>query len=105
VSGDGSREAEVGADGLEVWNTRADRRLFTEATRAVNDSPCALSPDGRSVVWTRGETGIVHDLDSGAERSLTLDGAGFGVWFSPDSARIASFSTGSITLCDAATGP
>jgi len=104
ASADASREAQVGADGLEVWDTRADRQLFTETSRVGSDSLCALSPDGRSVVWTQGETGIVRDLDSGAERSLTLGGAGIGVWFSPDSARIASFSTGSISLWDAATG-
>jgi hypothetical protein len=33
VSEDGSRFAQVGADGLEVWDTRADRRIFQETLR------------------------------------------------------------------------
>ena len=59
VSDDGSHLAQVGADGLEVWDLRTGRRLFQEARRVRPGRPnqllgtagtrSFLSPDGRRI--------------------------------------------------------
>jgi WD40 repeat protein/tRNA A-37 threonylcarbamoyl transferase component Bud32 len=106
ISADGSRLVRVAqVDGVEVWDTRADRLLFKETERVSRlDTRCRLSPDGRRVAWTSGATAFVRDIDSGRERTMLLDGVATGLWFSPDSARLASVTNGSIALQDAATG-
>ncbi|MGO9829206.1 MAG: hypothetical protein ACLPJH_03630 [Myxococcaceae bacterium] len=47
VSEDGSRVAQLGADGLAVWDTHADRSIFQETRRARPAGDCAISRDGR----------------------------------------------------------
>jgi len=52
----------VGADGLEVWNTQADRRLFQEVRRIQPGvAQCAVSRDGRRVAWNQVGTAVVRD--------------------------------------------
>jgi hypothetical protein len=105
VSNDGSRLTQVGADGLEVWDTRADRRIFQETGRVrLVPSECTLSGDGRHIAWTFVNTLIVRDLDSGKELELPLDGADLGLLFSPDTARLVTVTTRSISLRDTKTG-
>ena len=113
VSEDGSRLAQVGADGLEVWDTRADRRIFQETRRArlvgmggtseAGDG-ITLSGDGRRLAWTFVAKLFVRDLDSGKELTLPLDGAALGLRFSPDAARMVAVTTRSTTLWDTGTG-
>ncbi|HZX41409.1 MAG TPA: WD40 repeat domain-containing protein, partial [Myxococcaceae bacterium] len=104
VSEDGSRLVQVGADGLEVWDTRTDQRLFQE-TRVARPLPrCSISRDGRRVVWSAVERAFVRDLDSGRELTLPLDGALLAAQFSPDSNRLASITTRSTSVWEAATG-
>jgi len=104
-SEDGSRVVQLGLGGLQVWDIRADRLVFAEAKRVGGfKEPSALSPDGRRVVWTQGVTAILRDLDSGQERTFSLDGVTRGLRFSPESARLVIATTGSIALWDAATG-
>jgi tRNA A-37 threonylcarbamoyl transferase component Bud32/WD40 repeat protein len=105
VSEDGSRIAQSGADGLEVWDTRADRRIFQETRRRrLVATECALSRDGRHLAWTFVNTLIVRDLDSGKEFELPLDGASLGLRFSPDMARLVTVTTRSTSLRDTETG-
>jgi WD40 repeat protein len=105
VSEDGSRFAQSGADGLEVWDTRVDRRIFQEARRTrLLGTGCALSRDGRHLAWTSVDTLIVRDLDSGKELELPLDGAILGLRFSPDMARLVTVTTRSTALRDTETG-
>lgn len=105
MSADGSRVAEIGADGLAVWDTRADRVVFAEAARLGGfDTFGAISLDGNHVAWAQGETGIVRDLTSSGERTLKIEGGARGFWFSPDSTRIVTVSLGRIGLWDASTG-
>src|SRR5205807_342310 len=48
VSEDGSRFAQSGADGLEVWDTRKGQRIFQETRRRRSvATECTLSRDGR----------------------------------------------------------
>jgi WD40 repeat protein len=110
VSDDGSRLAHVGADGLEVWDPRTDQHLFQEARRirpgASGDRPGAtvstLSPDGRRIAWTHGDTVIVRELASGRELTLSLDGAPLGLRLSPSS--LVTATSRSISLRDCVTG-
>jgi WD40 repeat protein len=105
VSEDGSRFAQSGADGLEVWDTRADRRIFQETRRRrLVATECTLSRDGHHLAWTFVNTLIVRDLDSGKELELPLDGSNLGLRFSPDMAQLVTVTTGSIALRDTATG-
>jgi serine/threonine protein kinase/WD40 repeat protein len=105
VSEDGSRFAQSGADGLEVWDTRADRRIFQETRRRrLLATNCALSRDGRHLAWTFVDTLILRDLDSGKELELPLDGASLGLRFSPDTARLVTVTTRSTALRDTETG-
>jgi serine/threonine protein kinase/WD40 repeat protein len=105
VSDDGSRFAQIGADGLEVWDTRADRRIFQETRRMrVVPTECTLSGDGRHLAWTFINALIVRDLDSGKELKLPLDGAELGLRFSPDMARLVTVTTRSSALRDTKTG-
>jgi WD40 repeat protein len=85
--------------GLEVWDTHANRLLFKEVERVGRfETRCALSPDGRRVAWTQGGTAIVRDLESARERTFPLDGEPRSLRFSPDSAYLVSVTTGSIAL-------
>ena len=105
VSEDGSRFALSGADGLEVWDTRADSRIFQETRRRrLFATTCTLSQDGRHLAWTFVNTVIVRDLDSGKELELPLDGASLGLRFSPDMARLATVTTRSTSLLDTEKG-
>jgi tRNA A-37 threonylcarbamoyl transferase component Bud32/WD40 repeat protein len=105
VSEDGSRFAQSGADGLEVWDTRGDRRIFQETKRRRLDATeCTLSRDGRHLAWTFVDKLIVRDLDSGKELELPLEGADLGLSFSPDMARLVTVTTRSTTLRDTETG-
>jgi WD40 repeat protein len=105
ISADSSRLVRFGVlQGLEVWDTRANRLLFKEVDRVGRfETLCALSPDGRHVAWTQDVRAIVRDLESGQEGTLPLDGVVRALRFSPDSARLASVTTGSIALWDAET--
>jgi serine/threonine protein kinase/WD40 repeat protein len=105
VSEDGSRFAQSGADGLEVWDTRADRRIFQETRRRrLVETECTLSRDGRRLAWTFVDKLLVRDLDSGEELTLPLDGAVLGMRFNPDTARLVTITTRSTTLRDTRTG-
>jgi len=105
VSEDGSRFAQSGADGLEVWDTRADRRIFQETRRTRPIAvECTLSPDGRRLAWTFVDKLLVRDLDSGEELTLPLDGAVLGIRFNSDTARLVTITTRSTTLRDTRTG-
>ena len=105
VSRDGSRAALFGLDGLEVWDARADRVLFTEARRQAGQrTALALSPDGRRVAWTEGAVVHVREVDAGEERTLRLDSQGTRVSFNPDSRRLAAITSESLSLWDAADG-
>jgi len=105
VSDDGSVFAFVGADGLEVWDTRADRRLFQEARRIRPfTAKCAVSRDGRRVAWNQVETAVVRDLDSGQEQTVPLDGPIGHLQFSPDSERLLTVTTRTISLWKATAG-
>jgi tRNA A-37 threonylcarbamoyl transferase component Bud32 len=105
VADDGSRLALVGADGLEVWDTRAERRIFQETGRLRPAGTfCTLSRDGRWLAWTLVDKLIMRDLDSGKELELTLDGAELGRRFSPDMAGLLAVTARSTTLWDTRTG-
>jgi len=105
VSEDGSRFAQSGADGLEVWDTRADRRIFQETRRTRPIAmECSLSRDGRRLAWTFVDKLLVRDLDSGEELTLPLDGAVRGIRFNPDTARLVTITTRSTTLRDTRSG-
>jgi eukaryotic-like serine/threonine-protein kinase len=112
VSEDGSRFAQVGADGLEVWDTRADRRIFQETRRVPVGTGgggeawefSTLSGDGRRLAWTFGDKLLVRDLDSGAELTIPLDGAALGLRFSPDAAQMVAITTRGASLRDTLTG-
>jgi hypothetical protein len=105
VSEDGSRFALSGADGLEVWDTRADRRIFQETRRRRSAATeCTLSRDGRYLAWTFIDTLIVRDLDSGKELEFPLDGANLGLRFNPDMTRLVTVTTRSTALRDTETG-
>jgi hypothetical protein len=99
ASQDGSVFAFIGADGLEIWDTRSDRRLFQEARRVRPfAAQCAVSRDGRRVAWSEVETAVVRDLDSGREETIPLDGALRQLQFSPDPERLLTITTRSISL-------
>ncbi len=105
VSEDGSVFAFVGADGLEVWDTRADRRMFQEARRIRPFvAQCAVSRDGRRVAWNQVETALLRDLDSGREQTVPLDGPIRQLQFSPDPERLLTVTTRTISLWKAMAG-
>src|SRR5262249_25723780 len=108
ISGDGSRESQVGADGLEVWDSRTGDRLFQETRRVRSaengDTTTAMSPDGRRIAWNFVDTVFVRVLDSGTELALPLDGPVRDLVFSPDGKHLLSVTTGSMTLRDSTTG-
>ena len=94
-----------GADGLEVWDTRADRRIFQETRRRRSvETECRLSRDGHHLAWSFVDKLLVRDLDSGEELTLPLDGAVLGIRFNPDAARLVAVTTRSTTLRDIRTG-
>jgi tRNA A-37 threonylcarbamoyl transferase component Bud32 len=105
ISRDGSRAALFGLDGLQVWETGADRVLFTETRRLAGQrTSLSLSSDGRRLAWTEQAVAHVRDLDSGQERTIRLESPGTRVSFNPDSRRLAVITSGSLSLCDAAAG-
>ena len=105
VSEDGSRLAMIGADGLEVWDTRAAGRVFQETRRAGRERPrCSISRDGRLLAWTFVDAVIVRDLDTGKEVELPLDGSILGLDFGPDMVQLVTVTTASIALRDTQTG-
>ena len=105
ISEDGSRAVLLRMDGLEVWDSRVDRVLFTEPRRLAGmRTGISLSPDGRSVVWTEGAVAHVREVDAGEERSFQLDSPGRLVSFSPDSRQFAVTSSASLSLWDAVAG-
>jgi WD40 repeat protein len=114
VSDDGSHLAQVGADGLEVWDLRTGQRLFQEALRVRPGRPnqllgtagtrSFLSPNGRRIVWSHGDTIHVRELASGQELTLSLDGALLGMSLTTDPGRLVTVTTRSISLRDCVTG-
>src|SRR5262249_20371892 len=105
VSEDGTRFAEVGADGLEVWDTRTGQRLFHETRRIRHVAmACAIAPDGRRAASGVVDKVTVRDLDSAHELAVSVDGALRGFSFSPDGSQLLIASTRSTALWEAATG-
>jgi WD40 repeat protein len=113
VSDDGLRMSLVGADGLEVWDTRADQLLFREGRRvrpgpvesnALGTTASTFSPDGRRIAWSHGDKVLVRELASGQERTLSLDGALLGFRLNTESDRLLTVSTRSVSLRDCVTG-
>jgi len=105
VSDDGSVLAFVDADGLEVWDTRRDRRLFQESRRIRPFvAQCAVSRDGRRVAWNQIETTVVRDLDSGQEQTVPLDGPIRQLQFSPAPEQLLTVTTRTISLWKAMAG-
>jgi len=105
ASADGNRLAQLGVDGLEVWDAATNRVLFRETTRLSGFATgVALSPDGKQVAWSEGALGHLRHLASGAERQFSLDGNAGVIRFSPDSTQVAFVTSGSLSLWDAATG-
>src|SRR5262249_25260409 len=52
LSADASRVAQVGPDGLEVWDAASNRVLFSETVRLRGyETSATLSPDGHRVAW------------------------------------------------------
>jgi serine/threonine protein kinase/WD40 repeat protein len=105
VSEDGSRLAQVGPDGLEVWDFRTDQRLFQEA-RLLRpaDTRVTLSPDGRRIAWNDGANVLVRDLLSGQELALALNGALLGFRLSAEPCRLLTVTPRKISLRDCVTG-
>lgn len=105
LSFDGSVFAFVGADGLEVWDTKLDRRLFHE-TRRLRPfaSQCAVSRDGRRVAWIQIDTVVVRDLESGREQTVPLDGPVRQLQFGPDPQQLLTVTTRTISLWQTADG-
>jgi WD40 repeat protein len=105
VSDDGSRLAQVGADGFEVWDPRTDQRLFQDVRRRPpGDTGSTLSPDGRRIAWTQGDTVVVRELASGREMTFSLDGAPLGLRLSTDPGRLVMVTSRGISLRDCVTG-
>jgi WD40 repeat protein len=105
VSADGSRLAQLGVNGLEVWDARANRVLLTETARLNGfESAVSISPDGQRVAWTDGASVRVRDLASHDERALQLESPATRVRFSPDSRFIAAITAASLVLFDAREG-
>ncbi|HET9158308.1 MAG TPA: WD40 repeat domain-containing serine/threonine protein kinase, partial [Myxococcaceae bacterium] len=105
VSPDGIRSAAVGLDGLQVWDARANRVLFSETERLSGfETAIAISSDGRQVAWAAGSRAYVRDLESGEERAFSLVGKPAKVRFSPDSTRLAVVTSESVSLWDVKSG-
>jgi WD40 repeat protein len=105
VSDDGSRFVQVSLDdGLEVWDTRSDRRLFHDNRRVKVQTMATISGDGRLLAWNTLDTLVVRDLSSGQEDTVPLDSGVRGLGFSPDSSQLATVSSSSVTLRETVTG-
>jgi WD40 repeat protein len=99
VSYDGSVFSFIDAAGLEVWDTKHDRRLFQETARIRPFlSESAVSRDGRRVAWNQTDTAVVRDLDSGREQTIPLDGAIRQLQFSPDPEQLLTITTRTIRV-------
>jgi WD40 repeat protein len=105
VSDDGSRLAQVGADGTVVWDTRYGQALFQESTRVKPSATVnSLSPDGRRYAWTFVDTVFLRDLDSGQELAFPLDGTINDLQFDLDGTRLLVITDRSLTLREIASG-
>jgi serine/threonine protein kinase/WD40 repeat protein len=104
VTGDGSRIVQVGLDGLEVWDTRSDRRLFQDNARVKIQTQVTISLDGRFIAWNTLDTVFVRNLSSGQERTVPVDGLVRGLGFSPDSDQLLAATSRSVTLRERETG-
>jgi serine/threonine protein kinase len=105
VSDDGSRLVQVGLGaGLEVWDTRNDRRLFEESSRVRVLTQATISPDGRFLAWNTLDALTIRDLSSGQEHTLPVNGWVRGLEFSPDASQLVIVTSGSVTLRETATG-
>ena len=105
VSDDGSRFVQVSLDeGLEVWDTRSDRRIFQDNRRVKVQTMVTISGDGRLLAWNTLDTLIVRDLSSGQEHTVPLDSGVRGLGFSPDSSQLVTVSSSSVTLRETVTG-
>ncbi|HET9157815.1 MAG TPA: WD40 repeat domain-containing serine/threonine protein kinase, partial [Myxococcaceae bacterium] len=103
VSLDGSRLAQLSIDGIEVWDARADRVLFTETARLNGfETAVAISPDGQRVAWTDGASVRMRDLTSGQEHAVQLDSPATRLRFGPDSRSLAAITAATRSLLDAA---
>jgi WD40 repeat protein/tRNA A-37 threonylcarbamoyl transferase component Bud32 len=104
-SDDGSRLAQLGPDGAEVWDTRTWQSLFHEDRRVrPSGTRISLSPDGHRYAWTFDDTVYVRNLDSGEELALPLDGTASDTLFSPDGTTLLVSTDPSLTLRDARSG-
>jgi serine/threonine protein kinase/WD40 repeat protein len=105
VSDDGSRLAQVGPDGLEVWDLRTDQRLFQETPRLrPEDARVTLSPDGRRIARNDGDNVLVRDLVSGQELALAVNGALLGFRLSAEPCRLLTVTARKISLRDCVSG-
>jgi hypothetical protein len=100
-SEDGSRVATTGLDGVEVWDARVNRVLFSETVRLNGfETRTALSPDGQRVAWTAGARAYLRDLESKEEKTFFLDGKPIKLKFSLDSSRLAVVTAERLSLWD-----
>jgi tRNA A-37 threonylcarbamoyl transferase component Bud32 len=103
TASDGSRLAQVGIDGLEVWDAASNRVLFTESSRMIGLlTRVSMSPNGQRVAWTDGSRVLSRELDSGVEKTLRIAGSATQVEFAADSRRLAVITTASVSVWDAA---
>jgi tRNA A-37 threonylcarbamoyl transferase component Bud32 len=101
-SDDGSRLAQLGPDGSEVWDTRTWQSLFQETRRfRPSGTRMCLSPDGHRYAWTFDDIVHMRNLDSGEELALPLDGTASDVLFSPEGTTLLVITDRSLTLRDA----
>jgi serine/threonine protein kinase/WD40 repeat protein len=105
VSDDGSRFVQVGLDdGLEVWDTRSDRRLFQDKRRVKVQTRVTISGDGRLLAWNVLDALIVRSLSTGQEHTVSLDSGVRGLGFSPDSGQLVTVTSSRVTLRETASG-
>jgi serine/threonine protein kinase len=105
ISEDGSRFASVSLDdGLAVWDTRGDHRLFEERRRVSVHTEVTMAGDGRLVAWSTLDALILRDLASGRELTIPRDNVVRGLGFSPDTVQLLTVTSSSVTLREAASG-
>jgi len=99
VSDDGSRLAQIGADGLEVWDKHSSQSLFKETRRVrAGATTVTISDDGHRIAWTFVDTTVVRNLESGEELALPLHGAARDLHFSPDGKHLLAITTRYLTF-------